>query len=100
MEVLTVGTEVGARRWPYHAAHPDYWGPPWKGVLVAENDPRACEKTLAFPFGRPSQEEVDAHIAWCRSQGLMNGESVPGPLGLHGRTRQSISTSLLGTYPG
>lgn len=58
----TVGTEVGARRWPYAAAHPDAWGRPWKGVVLALNDPRAWEGTMAFPSRLPSQSEVDEHV--------------------------------------
>ena len=57
-----VGLEVGAKRWPYAAAHPDAWGLPWKGTVLATNDPRAWEGTMAFPSRLPSQSEVDSHV--------------------------------------
>jgi len=44
---LPVGAEVGAQRWPYHAAHPDCWWRPWKGVVLALDDPRAWSRTIA-----------------------------------------------------
>lgn len=58
-----VGTEVGAHRWPHEAAHPDAWGLPWKGTVLAINDRRAWQGTMAFPDRLPSQDEVEAHIA-------------------------------------
>ncbi len=61
-----VGTEVGARRWPYSSAHPDVWKTALKGRVVPLDDPEAWYDTLAFPCldGRlPSQEAVTAHVA-------------------------------------
>lgn len=58
-----VGMLVGARRWPSHGAHPDAWGKPWSGKVVAPDDPRAWADTLAFPRGMPTQQEVREHIA-------------------------------------
>lgn len=63
MTMLT-GTEVSTHyRWPCSAFHPDCWEPPHKGVVLANNDPRAWANTLAFPGRTPTQEEVDAHLA-------------------------------------
>lgn len=60
---LPVGTPVGAKRWSYAGAHPDCWGTPWRGVVLALNDPRAWENTLAFPGRLPGHLEVDEHVA-------------------------------------
>jgi hypothetical protein len=76
---LAVGTLVGARRWPYHAAHPDCWGKPWAGTVLAQDDPRAWQGTLAFPCRdgqQPDPDKVREHVAWCREQGLLR-DSVP-----------------------
>lgn len=59
---MTPGTKVGARRWPYQAAHPDCWGKPWSGVVLAIDDPRAWENTITFPGRRPTRAEVAAHL--------------------------------------
>lgn len=67
---FAVGAEVGAKRWPYFAAHPDCWGTPWKGIVLAINDPKAWQGTLAFGLSLPSQEAVDRHVAVCLARGL------------------------------
>lgn len=59
---MNVGTRVGAERWPYSAAHPDCWGQPWAGVVLAKDDPRAWADTLAFR-GTPTVEQVREHLA-------------------------------------
>jgi hypothetical protein len=45
------GDEVGAGRWP------------WKGIILAPDDPKAWEGTLAFPRGLPDRDAVRAHLA-------------------------------------
>ncbi len=55
------GTKVGAGRWPYASAHPDCWGKPWAGRVLAVDNPRAWEGTFAFPKV-PTQEETTAHV--------------------------------------
>lgn len=77
MAKLEVGEVVGGHRWPYNHVHPDCWGRPHVGVVLADDDPRAWEGTLAFPFRRPSAWEAWAHVAWCRSWGGLAGDSVP-----------------------
>lgn len=62
---LQPGAVVGARRWPAAANHPDCWQSPWKGVLLATDDPRAWAGTIAFPVGSPSREAVRAHLDFC-----------------------------------
>lgn len=47
---MTLGTKVGARRWPYASAHPDCWQQPWAGIVLDQADPRAWAGTIAFPF--------------------------------------------------
>lgn len=81
-----IGSEVGAGRWPMKAAHPGCWGKPWKGILLAVDDPRAWAGTLAFPSATPDPVAVKAHVAWCRSQGLLRGDrvSVLWDFGSHG----------------
>lgn len=69
---LRVGTVVGARRWPYFANHPGCWGTPWKGEVLALNDPRAWAKNVMLS----TQQKIDAHVAWCDLQGLFE-DSVP-----------------------
>lgn len=61
------GDVVGAQRWPYSAAHPDCWQPPWKGVVLDIEDPRAWANTLAFPADAPDPQAVRAHVAYCRA---------------------------------
>jgi hypothetical protein len=61
---MNPGTEVSTEyRWPYDAAHPDCWQEPWKGILLAPNDPRAWQNTVRFPGRLPEQAEVDQHLA-------------------------------------
>jgi hypothetical protein len=62
-----VGDAVGTGRWPYSGG--GLYGRPWRGELLAANDPRAWQGTLAFGFreGLPGQDEVDRHVAWCRA---------------------------------
>lgn len=57
-----VGSEVGVNRWPSTHAHPDAWGRPWRGTVLAPEDPRAWAGTLAFPSGAPGRGEVLAHL--------------------------------------
>lgn len=75
MKRLEIGSKVGARRWPDSHAHPDCWGRPWSGTLLALDDVRAWEGTIAFP-GAASPDKVRAHVAACLAQGLLKG-SVP-----------------------
>jgi len=58
-----VGMECGATRWPHYGNHPAGWGTPWKGTVLASNDPRAWTGTIAFGDDTPTQDQVDAHIA-------------------------------------
>lgn len=60
--MIAIGTEVGARRWPYHHAHPGCWGAPWKGTLLAKTDPRAWANTMAFPTPTPNPTAVRRHV--------------------------------------
>jgi hypothetical protein len=57
------GDIVGAKRWPYHAAHPDCWGQPWSGEVLARNDVRAWAGTVVFPSDEPNADEVALHVA-------------------------------------
>jgi len=74
---LPVGAVVGARRWPYEGAHPAAWGRPWRGVVLAEDDPRAWANTLAFPRRTPSRDEVRAHIEALQQAGLQLDDRQP-----------------------
>lgn len=69
---LAAGDAVGARRWPYQSAHPDVWGTPWQGTLLALNDPRAWAGHPALT----SQPAIDQHIAWCHEHGSLK-DTVP-----------------------
>jgi hypothetical protein len=73
---LRVGTIVGAERWPYQNAHPDAWKQPWKGVVLAPNDPQAWAGSVAFPHGVPTQAEVDAELRQLKAVGLSD-DRVP-----------------------
>ena len=69
---MEIGTTVSAaHRWPFQAAHPDCWGRPWKGTVLALDDPRAWTGSLAFR-GTPTQEETSAHVADCKERGLLS----------------------------
>ena len=46
-----VGQEVGARRWPYNSCHPDAWGTPHRGIVLAADDPRAGIGDHGLPAG-------------------------------------------------
>lgn len=65
---LEIGHACGASRWPQPLRRS---APPWKGVLLAINDPRAWAHTAAFPEGDPSPGDVDAHVARLISRGLL-----------------------------
>lgn len=81
---MQVGDVVGAERWPYSGAHPDCWGQPWSGVVLAVNDPRAWTNTLRFR-GIPSQKAVDAWIAELQARGeVMRHVPVLWDFGSHG----------------
>ena len=71
-ESFPVGMEVGARRWPYEGAHPACWLEPLKGVVLAADDPRAWAGT----WYAHSQAAVDAHLAWCRRENLLD-DAIP-----------------------
>jgi len=68
---LAPGTLVGARRWPYSHAHPGCWLEPYRGVLLARNDPRAWAFTLFSPNGEPLPDEIDRHVQRCLAEGLL-----------------------------
>lgn len=72
------GDVVGAERWPNApGAHPDAWGRPWNGVVLAQDDPRAWHDTIAFPDrdgSLPAAVAVKAHVARCHGQGLLLDE--------------------------
>lgn len=63
---LQVGMEVGAGRWPFVGGHPDNWMPPHKGVLLAEDDPRAWRGTVLGDD--PTPEAIRAHLTWLASE--------------------------------
>lgn len=68
------GEVVGAERWPFVHAHPDAWGRPWSGIVLAQDDPRAWHDTVAFPDrdgSLPAAEAVKTHVARCHRQGLL-----------------------------
>ena len=70
MAKLPVGTKVHCS---YRHARKDSTQP-WietthEGVVIADNDPRIWENTLAF-HGLPTQEQVDQHLKWCAANGL------------------------------
>lgn len=71
------GTKVGARRWPNHGAHPECWGRPHAGIVLASNDPRAWQGTLAFGDRLPTKDEVDRHLAWIEANVPNRQPSVP-----------------------
>jgi hypothetical protein len=42
----------------------------WRGTVLAANDPRAWQGTIAFGDDLPSQEAVDAHLARLAARGI------------------------------
>ena len=56
-----VGSKVGAMRWPGYGGHPDGWGRPWSGIVLARTDPRAWAGSIAFG-DKPSPAEVWSHV--------------------------------------
>jgi hypothetical protein len=73
---LMRGLVVGAGRIPRQACHPDAWGRPWKGTVLAVDNPAAWRGTVAFPSASPDLAAVRKHVEWCLSQGLL-ANSVP-----------------------
>lgn len=66
------GTIVGARRWP----QPLHSGlPPWKGVVLAIDDPLAWRGSIAFGDD-PLPEQVAEHVRFCQARGLLQN-TVP-----------------------
>jgi hypothetical protein len=72
---IPVGARVGADRWPNTGAHPDAWNPPWSGVLLALDDPRAWEGTIAFPGPDPDPSAVREHVARCLAAGYLTNRA-------------------------
>lgn len=71
---MSPGTAVGARRWPNEVNHPGCWGTPWKGTLLAAEDPRAWGGSIALG-PKPSKKAMTAHVVRCQ-QGLLQN-TVP-----------------------
>lgn len=69
-----IGKRVGARRWPYYGSHPETWGQPHEGTVLAQDDPRAWAETLAFSSKTPDPAAVARHVEHCHEQGLLNTE--------------------------
>ncbi len=70
------GWIVGAKRWPYRGLHPATWRQPWKGEVLAIDDPRAWENRIAFPNRTPTHKEATAHVRQCIACGLIS-KTVP-----------------------
>jgi len=64
---FTVGTRVGAQRWPLCGAHPDAWEPPHVGTLLALDDPDAWPGLA--PWATPA--DLPAHVARLQAEGLL-----------------------------
>lgn len=64
-DAFKAGQAVGAERWPYSGAHPDCWLQPWRGVVLAQDDPQAWVDSMvkAKIYGRPTRAEIRTHIA-------------------------------------
>ena len=58
------GQAVGGSRWAYDHAHSDCWLAPWRGVVLAIDDPRAWVNSMvkAKVYGKPTRAEIRAHI--------------------------------------
>lgn len=74
---MEIGTKVGAKRWPNHAAHPDCWEKPHAGVVLSPRDPRSWEGTMAFGSRLPTQAEVDAHVDWIEADVQKREPTLP-----------------------
>lgn len=70
--LFPAGMVVGAQRWPLQGAHPGCWLPPLKGIVLDKRSLKAWEGTSY----EQSQEHVDAHVAWCDREGLLES-TVP-----------------------
>jgi hypothetical protein len=66
---MEAGTKVVVS---YGRANPDT-GVEYVGTVLDNTDPRAWTGTLAFQ-GTPTVEQTRAHVAWCESKGLLDGE--------------------------
>jgi hypothetical protein len=63
---------VGSYRWPYSHAHPDCWGVPHVGTVLALDDPEAWIGTLAFQTAEEATPAaVTAHVQRCLAEGLL-----------------------------
>jgi hypothetical protein len=67
------GSWVGAGRWSNSAAHPDQWGRPIGGQVVAADSPAAWANTPEFPVSNPDGAQVMNHITELRKQGKLEG---------------------------
>ena len=84
--MLPIGSEVGQ----LDRIPPG--GEPWKGILLASDDPAAWAGTAAFPkpYGAaadwlPAAEAVKAHVAKCREWGWDNTVPVQWDFRDHGK---------------
>ncbi len=71
MKTATTGQCVGAHRWPYEAAHPNAWRPPWRGTVLATDDPRIWAKPEGALQQQMTLEEIAAKVRTLRDSGLL-----------------------------
>ena len=71
--MFKVGTWVGAGRWPNRAAHPDHWGQPFGGRVLAADDTVAWSHSFEFPTSVPSSAEVMNLVIRLRKEGKLDG---------------------------
>lgn len=98
---MKAGTKVGAGRWPNIHEHPDNWGRPWSGTILAVDSPRAWAKTPAFPTTYPDPILIAAHVKLSRDKGLPPLPDVPvlWDFGRHGQIVYWEPEGRLRPYP-
>lgn len=65
------GDKVGAGRWPRSGEHPDNWGEPLIGVVMAVDEPEAWRGTIAFAGDDlPSRAAVREHLDVLANAGI------------------------------
>jgi len=67
-----VGMSVGARRWPYHGAHPGCWATPLRGTVLDKSSAKAWEGT----WYEEHDQARHSHLRWCEQEGLLES-TVP-----------------------
>lgn len=65
------GTTVGGKLWGNRNAHPSQWSAPFRGTVLAHDEPMAWAYSFEFPTDRPSSAEVKNLVIRYAKEGVL-----------------------------